>query len=641
MSFLPDLRRIAAVGTLALLAAVPASAQLRSATYVSGLTNPVAFVQDPSNASLQFVLELGGGIRVIQNGALLPTPFATISPIGTGGERGLLGLAFSPNYASSRRLYVCFTNTSGHITVARLRRSAVNPLVSDGSRFDLVWPGGEPFIRHPISNHNGGNIAFGPDGYLYIGIGDGGGSNDGDHNAQNPGTLLGKMLRVDVSVGDGDAQGYDVPVDNPFRGQPGYLPEIWSIGWRNPWRWSFDDPSLGGTGALVVGDVGQGAREEIDYEPAGRGGRNYGWRNREGTLDTNIQPNLPPAFLPLTDPIFDYGRSAGRSVTGGFVYRGTALGANYRGRYFFADFVDGRVWSLALSIAPGTGEATASNLVEHTAELSGTSPIGNIASFGVDAAGELYLCSFTGRILRILPGTRTPNPVMSIDIPGNGSVVRQPFVIAGWAFDATAASGTGIATLHVWAFPASGAAPRFVGVASYGGARPDVGGVFGSQFTTSGFGLEITGFPPGAYQFMVFGWVTASNGFTLVRSVNVIIGSSTLLFIDLPRPNATVGRPFSLAGWTFDSSAPTGTGVDTIHVWAFPAAGGSPSFVGVPAYGASRPDVGGFFGNRFTPSGYNMAISSLGPGTYDLVVFSHSLVTNSFDAAQVVRVNVQ
>ena len=116
------------------------------------------------------------------------------------------------------------------------------------------------------------------------------------------------MLRIDVSVGDSDPEGYNVPVDNPFLGQSGYLPEIWSIGWRNPWRWSFDDPSLGGTGAMVVGDVGQGAREEIDYEPAGRGGRNYGWRNREGTIDTNITPNLPPAFLPLTDPIFDYGR---------------------------------------------------------------------------------------------------------------------------------------------------------------------------------------------------------------------------------------------------------------------------------------------------------------------------------------------
>ncbi len=521
-----------------------------------------------------------------------------------------------------------------------MMRSAGNPLVSDGSRFDLRWQGGPAYIPHPQGNHNGGNIAFGPDGYLYIGVGDGGGGNDPDHNAQNPATLLGKMLRIDVSVSDGDAEGYNVPVDNPFLGQSGYLPEIWSIGWRNPWRWSFDDPALGGTGAMVVGDVGQGAREEIDYEPAGRGGRNYGWRNREGTLDTNITPSLPPAFFPLTDPIFDYGRSSGQSVTGGFVYRGAALGATYRGRYFFADFVAGRVWSLALSIAPGTGEATASGLVEHTAELGGTSTIGSIAAFGVDASGELYLASFNGSIRRILPGTRVPNPVMNIDLPVNGAAVRQPFVIAGWAFDATAPTGTGIDTLHVWAFPASGA-PRFVGVASYGGARPDVGGVFGAQFTPSGFGLLVSGLPPGAYQFMVFGWVAASNGFTIVRTVNVTIGSSTLLFVDQPLHLSTVTRPFLLAGWTFDPSAPTGTGVDTIHVWAFPASGGAPTFVGVPAYGSARPDVGGYFGTRFTPSGYNMAVSSLAPGMYDLIVFSHSLVTNSFDAAQVVRVTVQ
>ncbi len=374
------------------------------------------------------MVELAGTIRVIQNGTLLSTPFATISPIGTGGERGLLGLAFPANYGSSRRFYVYFTDTSGGIVVSRMMRSAGNPLVSDGSRFDLRWQGGQAFIPHPQGNHNGGNIAFGPDGYLYIGVGDGGGGNDPDHNAQNPATLLGKMLRIDVSVGDGDPEGYNVPVDNPFLGQSGYLPEIWSIGWRNPWRWSFDDPSLGGTGAMVVGDVGQGAREEIDYEPAGRGGRNYGWRNREGTIDTNITPNLPPAFLPLTDPIFDYGRSSGQSVSGGFVYRGAALGATYRGRYFFADFVAGRVWSLALSIAPGTGEATASGLVEHTAELGGTATIGSIAAFGVDASGELYLASFNGSIRRILPGTRVPNPVMNIDLPTNGAVVRQPFV---------------------------------------------------------------------------------------------------------------------------------------------------------------------------------------------------------------------
>ena len=641
MSFLPVLRRVAVVSALALLAALPASAQLRSSVYVSGLTSPVAFVQDPSNATLQYVVEQGGTIRVVQNGTLLSTPFATVSPISSGGERGLLGLAFPANYGSSRRFYVYFTNPDGNIVVSRMRRSAGNPLVSDGSRFDLLWPGGQRYLLHPQGNHNGGNIAFGPDGYLYIGVGDGGGGNDPDHNAQNPATLLGKMLRIDVSVADGDAEGYNIPFDNPFVNQPGYLPEIWSFGLRNPWRWSFDDPSLGGTGALVIGDVGQSAREEIDYEPAGRGGRNYGWRNREGTLDTGITPNLPPAFLPLTDPIFDYGRTVGQCVTGGIVYRGTALGPTYRGRYFFADYCSGRVWSLALSLAPGTGEATASGLVEHTAELGGTATIGNIAAFGVDASGELYLASFNGSIRRILPGTRVPTPLMTIDIPSNGAAVRQPFVIAGWAFDQTAAAGTGITTLHVWAFPASGAAARFVGVAAYGGARPDVGGVFGTQFTPSGFGLQVSGLPPGAYQFMVFGWVAASNGFTIVRAVNVTIGSSTLLVVDRPTNMATVTRPFLLAGWTFDPSAPSGTGVDTIHVWAFPAAGGAPSFVGVPAYGAARPDVGAYFGTRFTPSGYNMAVSSLTPGVYDLIVFSHSLVTNSFDAAQVVRVTVQ
>ena len=447
------------------------------------------------------------------------------------------------------------------------------------------------------------------------------------------------MLRLDVSVAANDTEGYNIPFDNPFVNQAGYLPQIWSFGLRNPWRWSFDDPSLGGTGAMIIGDVGQSTREEIDYEPAGRGGRNYGWRNREGFIDPGITPVLPPAYVPLTNPIYDYGRSVGQSIAGGFVYRGTALGANYRGRYFFADFVAGRVWSLALTIG-STGEATASGLIEHTAELGG-SAIGNIAAFGVDAEGELYLASFNGSIRRILPGSRAPNPLMSLDIPGNGAVVQQPFVVAGWAFDANAANGTGITTLHVWAFPASGAAPTFMGVASYGGARPDVGGFFGTQFTASGFGLRITGLPPGGYQFIVFGWVAAANGFTLVRSVNVTITTTTLLFVDTPGNLATVRQPFLVAGWTFDPSATSGTGVDTVHVWAFPTSGGAPSFVGVPAYGAARPDVGGYFGSRFTPSGFNLAVSNLTAGQYDLIVFAHSSVSNAFDATQIIRVNVQ
>jgi hypothetical protein len=643
MYFLPVRARLVVAGVSLLhllLGASPAHAQLQSAVYVSGLSNPVAFVQDPSTPTLQYVAEQGGTIRVIQNGTLVTTPFATISGLGSGGERGLLGLAFPPNYGSSGRFYVFFTRTDGGLVVSRMKRSTGNPLVADGTRFDFIWPGNQPYITHPLTNHNGGNIAFGPDGHLYIGIGDGGGGNDPDHNAQNPGTLLGKMLRLNVSVADSDPEGYDIPFDNPFTAQSGYLPHIWSFGLRNPWRWSFDDPALGGTGALVIGDVGQGSREEIDYEPAARGGRNYGWRNREGFIDPGITPVLPPAYTPLTDPIYDYGRTVGQSVTGGFVYRGTALGATYRGRYFFADFVAARVWSLALSVRP-TGEAAASDLVDHTAELGGSGVIGNIASFGVDAAGELYLVSFNGSIRRIVPGTPAPAPLMNIDAPAAGSIARQPFVIAGWALDTSAALGTGIDTLHVWAYPASGAAPQFIGVAGYGGARPDVGAAFGSRFTPSGFGSQVSGLPPGSYTFAVFGWVTALNGFGVTRTVSVTIAPSTLLVIDLPRHLSMVTRPFQLAGWTVDSSAPSGTGIDTIHVWAFPAGGGSPTFVGVPTYGASRPDVGAAFGSQYTPSGYNMAISSLSPGTYDLVVFAHSSVTNNFDAAQVVRVTIQ
>ncbi len=622
-----------------MLWAAPAAAQLRASVYVSGLSSPVAFVQDPSNPAVQYIAELGGVIRVVQNGTVLPTPLVNLSTqISTGGERGLLGLAFPPNYGTSGRFYVCYTNPSGNIVVARLRRSAGNPLVSDGSRFDFQWPGGQRSITHPLSNHNGGHIGFGPDGYLYVGLGDGGGGNDPDHNAQNPGNLLGKMLRLDVSVSDSDNEGYNVPSSNPFIGQPGYLTEIWSIGLRNPWRWSFDDVTLGGTGALVIGDVGQGAREEIDYEPAGAGGRNYGWRNREGTVDTSIQPNLPPAFLPLTDPIFDYPRSSGRSVTGGFVYRGSALGSAYRGRYFFADYVDRRVWSIGLDFSSGA-MPRAVNLLDHTAELGGSAAIGNIASFGVDASGELYLASFNGSIIRILLGTRTPNPVMTIDTPANGAALRQPFLLAGWAIDANAAAGTGMGPNHVWAFPSTGAAPIFVGVTNQGN-RADVAAYFGSQFLASGYGLNVSGLPPGGYRLIVFGWVNAIANFGVTRTVDVTIGTSSLLVVDAPRPGATVNRPFQLAGWAFDSSAPTGTGVDTIHVWGFPLAGGPPSFVGTPTLGGSRPDVGGYFGSRFTPSGYNMLVN-LPPGQYYLVVYAHSVVTNTFDTWQVVQVTVR
>ena len=295
------------------------------------------------------------------------------------------------------------------------------------------------------------------------------------------------------------------------------------------------------------------------------------------------------------------------------MYRGSALGAAYRGRYFFADFVARRVWSIGLDFS--SGSAVAVGLLEHTAELGGSAALGGIASFGVDAAGELYIASFNGTIIRILPAVRTPNPIMTIDTPANGASVRQPFLVAGWAIDATSPAGTGMGTAHhVWAFPLNGAAPMFAGVTT-ANARPDVAAYFGSQFAQSGYGLVVSGLAPGAYRLAIYGWVNALANFGVARTVDVTVGSTTLLVIDAPSNGASVGRPFILAGWAIDTSAPSGTGVDGIHVWAFPVAGGPPTFVGTPVLGGSRPDVGGYFGSRFTPSGYNM-VANLPPGRY-------------------------
>jgi glucose/arabinose dehydrogenase len=399
---------------------VCAQTPLRTTVYVSGLTAPVAFVQDPSNPAVQVVVEQGGRIRVVRSGVLLGTDFLDLrGAVNAGGERGLLGLAFAPDYASSGRFYVNFTNASGHTVVARFRRSA-DPLVADpASRFDLRWGAqGRAFIAQPFANHNGGHLEFGPDGYLYIGLGDGGSANDPDHRAQNPAEFLGKMLRIDVSVADNHPNGYVVPSSNPFvrSGPPGTLPEIWSVGLRNPWRYSFDAPSRGGTGALVIADVGQGSWEEIDYEPAGRGGRNYGWRNREGAH--NNVTSLPPAFLPLTEPIHEYSHSLGQSITGGYVYRGSSLGPAYRGRYFFADYVQGRVWSLVLTIDPASGEATVLGRTDHTADL-GPAPLGSISSFGLDADGELYIVSYSnGTVLKVTGTSSAPTT------PANFRIIR-------------------------------------------------------------------------------------------------------------------------------------------------------------------------------------------------------------------------
>lgn len=334
------------VGTLTILAVGPAAhAQggLVASVHASGLTAPVAIVQDPINRNVQFAVEQGGRIRVVQSGTVLPTDFLNSSgSIATGGERGLLGLAFVPGDGLGGRFFVNFTNPAGHTVVASFRRSADPNVADPASRFDLKWGGssGPAYIPQPYANHNGGNLAFGPDGFLYIGMGDGGSSNDPENRAQTPNDLLGKMLRLDINVADSDPIGYRVPFGNPFvtGGPPSTRPEIWSFGLRNPWRYSFDDPSR----------------------------------------------------------------------AGGFVYRGRLLGSAFFGRYFFADFVRGRVWSMGLAIN-GSGEAQLSGVTEHTSELGGA--LGNISSFGIDADGELFIVSYsTGTILRILTPTAPPPP---------------------------------------------------------------------------------------------------------------------------------------------------------------------------------------------------------------------------------------
>ena len=378
--------------------ATTAGAQLRADTVVTGLTQPVAFVQDPSDPSVQLVVQQDGRIRVVRNGQLLPTDYLDLrSVVRNSGEQGLLGLALAPDYVTSGRAFVNFVNLNGDTVIARFTRAAGDAVRADAStRFDLLFPPGQRVIAQPFTNHNGGHMAFGPDGFLYIGMGDGGSGNDPQHLAQNPQSLLGKMLRIDVNVPAGDNEGYNVPPSNPFVGQSGVLGEIWSVGLRNPWRWSFDNVARGGTGAMLIGDVGQNAFEEIDYQPAGRGGRNYGWRNREGAH--NNVTSLPAFSQPLIDPIFEYPRSVGQSVTGGYVYRGVALGGATRGRYFFADFVASRIWSIRLTVNATTGEATASELQEHTSELGN---ISNPSSFGEDASGELYVVSYGGTVYRI------------------------------------------------------------------------------------------------------------------------------------------------------------------------------------------------------------------------------------------------
>ncbi len=423
------------LAALTILPATTTAQTLRTVSYVSGLDQPVGLVAHPTDPNLQFVIEKRGRIRIVERGTLRSDVFLDLSnQVSTQGERGLLGLAFDPDYATNRRFWVNFTRTNGHTdtshpeygdtVVARYTRRADDPYRADEtSRFDLRFtePDGR-YIDQPtgVSNHNGGRMFFGPDGYLYVAMGDGGPANDANRNGQNPDSLLGKILRIDVHVadatqapGDADAiRGYRIPPDNPFvDGAPiAARHEIWAFGVRNPWRVSVDDPRLGGTGGVFVADVGETHAEEVSYQPPGVGGRNYGWPLREGTrVNTEAPEGTVAAYEPLTPPIFEYDRQAGMgsSITGGYRYRGTLLSPALSGRYVFADFADhaggvGRngLYSLAIAIDPVTGVAHASDVRWHDVFDSPASMM--IVSIDADLNGELFLTSFnTGTILRV------------------------------------------------------------------------------------------------------------------------------------------------------------------------------------------------------------------------------------------------
>jgi glucose/arabinose dehydrogenase len=374
-------------------AAAPAGAQgqARATLVTSGLSFPL-YATAPAGDARLFVAEEAGRIRVIENGVLLATPFLDIrTKVSTTSEGGLLGIAFPPDYSTSGLFYVYYTDLASDSVLSRFAVSA-DPNVANPASEEVVL-----FIdqrdESGFQNHRGGTIQFGPDGFLWFATGDGGGSHDPFQNAQNPQSLLGKMLRIDV---DPDCAPYCIPPDNPFVGSAP-RDEIWALGLRNPFRWSFDRAN----GDLWIGDVGQGAREEVDFEPADDpGGRNYGWDVMEGTDCHEPTPTLPCNHPSFTPPVHEYDHSEGNcSIIGGNVYRADFSLLN--GLYFFGDYCTGRVWSLN----PASGA-----VVERTAELGSAASAGfTLVGFGEDGFGGLLLVRRShGTIHRIGPAPPRP-----------------------------------------------------------------------------------------------------------------------------------------------------------------------------------------------------------------------------------------
>jgi glucose/arabinose dehydrogenase len=345
----------------------------------SGFTSPVYVTSPHDGSGRLFVVEQGGRIKIIKSGTVLATPFLDISSlVSKGGEQGLLGLAFHPNFKSNGLFYIDYTRSNGDTVIARYKRSSKGNVADRSSAYPMLT------IPQPYDNHNGGMLAFGPDGFLYIGMGDGGSSGDPQNRAQNLDSLLGKILRIDVNGGNSQHR-YLIPSSNPYVGKAG-RDEVWSSGLRNPWRFSFDHA----TGDMWIGDVGQGAWEEIDRAKVNttstsRGrGLNYGWHILEGTHC--YPPGSSCSGAGMMGPVAEYDHGQGCSVTAGYVYRGPDVPA-LRDRYVFADFCSGRIWMVPRTTAAG---ATPQLLVDTSLSISSFGEGGAYELFVVDRGGTIY-----------------------------------------------------------------------------------------------------------------------------------------------------------------------------------------------------------------------------------------------------------
>ncbi|MEO5925262.1 MAG: PQQ-dependent sugar dehydrogenase [Bryobacteraceae bacterium] len=354
-----------------LVAALLPAQEIRLTQVAQGLSSPTDIQHSGDGSGRLFLVEQRGLIKILRNGSVLAQPFLDLRSRVTqsGNERGLLGLAFPPSFAQSQRFYVNYTNAAGNTVIAQYRSNG--DLADASSEIPLLT------INQPFENHNGGQLRFGSDGFLYIGLGDGGSSGDPQNNAQNLGSLLGKILRIDVESQPGQVR---IPPTNPFVNTAGARPEIWAFGLRNPWRFSFDRT----TREMWIGDVGQGTYEEIDLQPAGIGGQDYGWRVMEGMHC--YQAGCSTAGKTL--PVAEYSHAGGAcSVTGGFVYRGSGWPA-LQGTYFYTDYCTGRIWGLSRPADAWTSRVVLDSGLR-------------ITTFGEDEPGELFAAAADGRVFRI------------------------------------------------------------------------------------------------------------------------------------------------------------------------------------------------------------------------------------------------